>query len=39
MVQAIHDQWAIAIAALAAIGITVWLFIDSLIRGAGRRGR
>jgi hypothetical protein len=37
MVQAIRDQWAIATAAVAGIGITVWLIIDGLIRAAWRR--
>ena len=39
MVQAIRDQWAIMIAAVAGIGITVWLVIDGFIRGARRRWR
>jgi hypothetical protein len=39
MVEAIRDQWAIAIAAIAGVGITVWLIIDGLIRRAVHRGR
>ena len=39
MVEAIRDQWAIAIAAIAGVGITIWLIVDGLLRAAARRGR
>jgi hypothetical protein len=39
MVQAIRDQWVIAIAVVAVGGIALWLLVDRLLSGAGRRGR
>ena len=39
MVQAIRDQWVIALAVVVVGGIALWLLIDRLLGGAGRRGR
>lgn len=39
MVQAIRDQWLIAIAVVVVIGVAVWLLVDRLTSGASRRGR
>ena len=39
MVQAIRDQWVIALAVVVVGGIALWLLIDRLRGGAGRRGR
>lgn len=39
MVQAIRDQWLIAIAVVVVIGLAVWLLVEHLTSGASRRGR
>jgi hypothetical protein len=38
MVEAIRDQWVIAIAVVVVIGVAVWLLVDRLMSGASRRG-
>jgi len=37
LVQAIRDQWVIAMAVVVVVGVAVWLLIDRLRSGAGRR--
>jgi hypothetical protein len=38
MVQAIRDQWVIAVAVVVVIGVAIWLLADRLIGSASRRG-
>jgi hypothetical protein len=39
MVQAIRDQWLIALAIVAVAVIAVWLLVDRWKAGGWRRGR
>jgi hypothetical protein len=39
MVQAIRDQWVIALAVVAVAAIAVWLLVDRWRAGGQRRGR
>jgi hypothetical protein len=39
MVQAIRDQWLIAVAIIAVAVIAGWLLVDRWKSGAGRRRR
>lgn len=38
MVQAIQDQWMIAVAAIVVAAIAVWLVVDRWIARVRRRG-
>ena len=38
MVQAIHDQWLMAVAAIVVAAIAVWLVVDRWIARGRRRG-
>jgi len=39
VVQAIRDQWVIALAVVAVAAIAVWLLVDHWRAGGQRRGR
>jgi hypothetical protein len=39
MVQAIRDQWVIALAVVVVAGVALWVLFDYLNSRAGRRGR
>ena len=39
MVQAIRDQWVIALAIVVVVGVVVWLVVDRWSAGGWRRGR
>jgi hypothetical protein len=39
MVQAVRDQWVMAMAVVVVGGIALWLLIDRLLSRARRRGR